>query len=103
MKFSLLLMLLFLFSTNCGRFKRDKESDDDIPKETEIPKIQKNSAFVPVCGDTVIAWCDGDNPACGTVRGSGNLKAYCIDEDDTVLGEASCFNKDLGQPRCVPI
>ena len=91
MKFSLLLMLLFLFSTNCGRL------------------IQKNSAFKPVCGNAIgnYASCDGGNPTCGTAPGSGNLEAYCIDGDDTILKEAYCLKKRendiLQSPRCVPI
>ena len=93
-------MILFLFSTNCGRFKRDKESDT-----SKKPKIQKNSNFRPACGDVklgyVKSWCSsGGEPACGTESGSGNLRVYCIDKDDTILkGKASCFNRALEQPR----
>lgn len=78
MRFMLLFMLVFLSSTGC---KRKSASDD-------APKIQKNSAFKPVCGEHgELVPCASGSPACGTKPGSGELKVYCIDEDDTILPE----------------
>ena len=109
MKTALLVLLLVLFSTSCGIFKRDGKAEDapsgsEKPKHTESekPKIQKNSAFSPRCheGDGY-AECDDGNPACGTQPGSGELRVYCIDTDDSILGTASCGR---GRPSyCVSI
>ena len=78
MRFFLLFVLVFLFSASCKR----KDSSDDVPK------IQKNSAFKPLCGEHGgLVPCASGSPACGTKPGSGELKVYCIDEDDTILSE----------------
>ena len=98
MKFTLLFVLLFLFSTNCGLFKRDKKAED---ASSEKSKIQKSSAFEPRCPNKgyffVSVKCSSGNPACGTVPGSGNLEIYCIDNNDTIL-DASPFCCVHGEP-----
>lgn len=71
------------------------------------PKIQKNSAFTPDCDGGPIV-CQSGNPACGTKPGSGDLKVYCIDTDDTILETAAyCGDIDnyIGhrEPRCVQL
>ena len=67
---------MFFFVTGCGA------------------KIQKNSSFKPHCEEkdhlSSQILCNVGKPSCGTRPGSGELVAYCINDDDRILGQAMC-------------
>lgn len=65
-------------------------------------KIQKNSDYRPACSNGSLASCIKSNPACGTESGSGEIKIYCIDDDDTILN-LSPYCGNHSNPSCKPI
>ena len=82
MKLITLLILFSLFAvTSC------KNKKAQIDEKEEGNKIQKNSAFKPACQSSKTVTCNTGNPACGTEPGAGELKIYCIDENDIILSD----------------
>ena len=88
MKLMTSLIIASLFSISCNK-----------------NKLQKNSAFKPVCeanfsvSNPGSVTCTSGSSACGTKFGSGTMNVYCIDESDTILTTAKCSNGDV-QPVC---
>ncbi|MDE0092625.1 MAG: hypothetical protein OXN83_05025 [Oligoflexia bacterium] len=80
-----------------------KTTDDSFTEGGE--KIQKNSSFKPECrGEDSLnriyssIICEIGEPVCGTQHGSDELKAYCIDDNDNIMGPASCLLEKDGLP-----
>lgn len=96
----------WFWSVSSKTCEKSPLEEDSLPLKTEIQKVPQ---FVPVCfadgfspdneaAARKDALCpDNSNlkPACGTVPGSGELKAYCIDSNDLILSEAICSSKGL--------
>ena len=91
MKFSLLFMLLFLFSTNCGLFKRKTTGKSKIQKSNEYQLVCEQPFQVP----SYEAKCSSGQPVCGKQSDDDYPRVYCIDKDDTILNEdPSCCTYD---------
>ena len=73
----------------------------------EVLKIQKNSSFKAICKgpeDTlseVICSVKSTIPACGTIPGSTEVKAYCIDRNDIIINNSllDC-RRENERPTC---
>ena len=85
----LLLLLLLLFNTNCTNNK----------EEEQLQILQKNSTFNPICkgySTPPSPTCsDNATAACGTVPGSIDMLAYCIDSNDNILDQKPKCGSDV--------
>ena len=84
MKIITSLILISLFFISGCKYKKDGKEDQE---KEEGNKIQKNSAFKPACQSSNTVICNTGSPACGTEPGAGELKIYCIDENDIILSD----------------
>ena len=78
-----------------------------ICKREEVLKIQKNSSFKAICkgpedtSSEVICSVKSTIPACGTIPGSTEVKAYCIDQNDIIINNSllDC-RRENERPTC---
>ena len=105
MKFTLLFVLLFLFSTSCGLFNRKTAGKSEIQKSNEYQPVCEQPSQVP----SYEVKCSSGQPICGTRSGSDDIKVYCIDENNEILTEkVSCCTSHDGScleslPGCEPV